>query len=208
MSMDELEVILDSGEKGDEKRSRRTKSSPAPAASTRTRWGWLVVAVIVIGAVILGLQLAQQNRVQPQPGEAAPLFTLTTFDGQSVSLADLKGKIVVVNFWASWCPPCHDEAPELKAIAEDYAGKNVVLIGVDWLDTDNEAKAFLARYGLTYLNGPDLGEKIARSYRVQGAPENYVIDRNGIIADTVIGPITYEHLSEVLDRLIASGGAS
>jgi len=202
--MDELEIIQDSGEKP---LYPDQKASMAPHQS-RFRWGWMIVLTIVVIALILGAQLSQQNRVQPQAGETAPSFNLTTFEGEAISLESLRGKIVIVNFWASWCPPCHDEAPELQAIAEDYANQNVVVVGVNWLDTEREALAFMAQYGLTYPSGPDMGERIAQSYHIAAAPENYVIDRNGIVADVVLGPVTYDHLAEVLDGLIAAGGAS
>ena len=206
--MDELELIIESGEKSDEQRPRRSKNSPKITHQSRFRWGWLIVLTIVVITVILGAQLSQQNRVQPRAGEPAPNFNLTTFDGEPISLESLRGKIVVVNFWASWCVPCHQEAPELKAIAEDYANQNVVVVGVNWLDTESDALAFMEQYGLAYPSGPDMGEKIAQSYQIEGAPENYVIDRDGIVADTVIGPVSYDYLAEVLDGLIASGGAS
>ncbi len=206
--MDELDVILESGERGGDKRPRRLQTPAGTPATGRAGWGWLIVLGIVIGAVLLGLQLAQQNRVQPKVGDTAPLFSLITFDGTPISLESLRGKIVVVNFWASWCAPCHEEAADLQSIAEDYQGKNVVMVGVNWLDTESDARGYMAKYGITYVNGPDVGEKIAKSYRIQAAPENYVLDRNGVVADMVIGPVTYEHLSAVLDRLIAAGGAS
>ena len=208
MSMDELDIIIDSGQQSDEKRPRRAKNTPKITHQSRFRWGWLIVLTIVVIALILGAKLSQQNRVQPTAGEPAPTFSLTTFEGKIISLESLRGKIVIVNFWASWCPPCHDEAPELKAIAEDYAGQNVVVVGVNWLDTESEALAFMAQYELTYPSGPDMGEKIAQSYHIAAAPENYVIDRDGIVADVVLGPVSYDHLAEVLDGLIAAGGAS
>lgn len=205
--MDELELIMDSGEKADEKRPRRSKK-PTIIHQSRFRSGWMIVLAIFVVAIILGLQLAQQNRVQPMPGEPAPLFTMTSYDGEPISLESLRGKIVIVNFWANWCLPCHQEAPDLVAIAEDYTDKNVVLVGINWLETETAAKEFINQYELPYQNGSDVGEKIAQAYRIEGAPETYVIDRNGIVVDTIIGPATYDHLSELLDGLIASGGAS
>jgi cytochrome c biogenesis protein CcmG, thiol:disulfide interchange protein DsbE len=206
--MDELELIIDSGEKSDEKRSRRATKAIKITHQSRFRRGWMVILGIFVVAVILGLQLAQQNRVQPMPGEPAPTFTITTFDDETISLEALRGKIVIVNFWADWCPPCHQEAPDMVAIAEDYVDKNVVMVGINWLESKSTALNFIARYEVPYQNGLDLGGKISQAYRLEAAPETYVIDRNGIVADTIIGPTTYDHLAEVLDGLIAKGGAS
>jgi cytochrome c biogenesis protein CcmG, thiol:disulfide interchange protein DsbE len=206
--MDELELILDNGEKGSETPTRRVDKPTNTTPQSRIRRAWLIVLGIFVIAVILGVQLAQQNRTQPMPGEAAPLFTVTTFDGETISLEALRGKIVIVNFWANWCVPCHQEAPDLVAIDEDYRDKNVVMVGINWLEPNETALSFIDQYDITYANGADLGEKIAQAYQIEGAPETYVIDRSGIVVETLIGPTTYDHLSEVLDGLIASGGAS
>jgi cytochrome c biogenesis protein CcmG, thiol:disulfide interchange protein DsbE len=206
--MDELELIIDGREKSEEIRPNRTQPAPTLTHRSPLRSGWMVILGILVVAVILGVQLAQQNRVQPQPGEPAPLFTLTTFDGETIALEELRGKVVVVNFWADWCPPCHQEAPDMVAIAEDYTSQNVVMVGINWLESESTALGFIEQYGIPYQNGLDLGAKIAQAYRIDAAPETYVIDRNGIIAETIIGPATYDHLAEVLDGLIAAGGAS
>ncbi len=94
-------------------------------------------------------------------------------------------------------------------VAEDYASQNVVFVGINWLEPSlNDALGFIESYEIPYQNGSDLGEKIAQAYRIESAPETFVINSNGVIAETIIGPTTYDHLSEVLDGLIAAGGAS
>ncbi len=139
----------------------------------------------------------------PVAGEIAPDFALTDFEtGEIHTLESLEGKIIVLNFWASWCVPCATEAPELEAIQQAYADRDVVVLGVDYADTETEALAFLEKYEITYINGPDLGTRISQAYRIKGVPETYVIAPDGTLAETIIGPATSAHLSGILDDLL------
>jgi cytochrome c biogenesis protein CcmG/thiol:disulfide interchange protein DsbE len=116
---------------------------------------------------------------------------MTTFDGQQVHTADYKGKVVVLNFWASWCGPCADEAPVLQQAWGDLqpTGK-VVFIGVDYLDSDIKALPYLKQYGVTYPNGPDLRTSISSIFRISGVPETYIIGPDGRLAFVKVGPFT------------------
>src|SRR6185369_8583076 len=133
---------------------------------------------IVMVAVVFGLALARQNQTQPTSGPA-PDFTLTTMDGSTVRLVDLKGQIVVVNFWASWCGPCRQEAPALQNVWEQYKDKGVLIMGIAYTDTETNAKAFIKEYHQNYPNGLDLGTKISDMYNIEGVPETFIIDRDG-----------------------------
>ncbi|MEW6716997.1 MAG: TlpA disulfide reductase family protein [Chloroflexota bacterium] len=161
--------------------------------------------VLVIGLLILlgwGLVRAQQGNVQA--GQPAPDFTLETFDGETYSLDALRGKVVVVNFWASWCVTCDEEALFLQEAWEVYEPRgDVVFLGVDYADTEPDAKAFLEHYGITYPNGPDKGTRIAQAYRIQGVPETYFISRDGILAFVQIGPfLSLASIQEQIDLLV------
>jgi cytochrome c biogenesis protein CcmG/thiol:disulfide interchange protein DsbE len=135
-------------------------------------------------------------------GEKAPTFEITTFDGQTLKLADLRGQVVVVNFWASWCVPCEQEAAELENTWRRYKDKGVVFIGVDYVDTETAARAFLQRFDITYPNGPDLGTRISQAYRIKGVPETYVVDKTGRLASVKIGPFQQGEMAGVIEPLL------
>lgn len=167
--------------------------------------GWVVGLAftgLVAFLVLVGLGL---RRVQSGPisvGQKVPAFTLTTFDGQVINTADLSGKVILVNFWASWCKPCEQEAPDLESAYQYYkSGGEVVFLGVDYVDTEPEALAFIQRFGLTYNNGPDLRTKISQMFRIQGVPETYVIDRSGKLAYVKKGPfLSVSEIQSVIDQ--------
>lgn len=182
-------------------------NDPVPPARPSRRFSWgsvvLLAGLLAIGGV-LALQLTRQNQIQPVPGEIAPDFTLRTFDGEDITLSELRGKIVIVNFWGSWCAQCYGEAPDLQDIHDAYTDQ-VVVIGVNWLDTPTGAQSFIDQFGLTYANGEDTRERIAKAYRIQGAPENFIINAEGVIAASLIGAVDYPTLATVIDNLLAGG---
>jgi cytochrome c biogenesis protein CcmG/thiol:disulfide interchange protein DsbE len=141
----------------------------------------VILLVLVVAFGLLGLLGLAWIQRQAPPLEAglAPQFEITTFDGQSLRLAELKGKPVVVNFWASWCVPCRDEAPALEAVWRKYKDQGLVVIGVDYVDTEPEAKQFMQAFGITYPTGPDVGTVISSKYKITGVPETYFITREG-----------------------------
>jgi cytochrome c biogenesis protein CcmG/thiol:disulfide interchange protein DsbE len=162
------------------------------------------LAVVILLAAIFGIQLVRRGQTQPTEG-AAPPFSLTTFDGETYTLEKLRGKIAVVNFWASWCGPCRAEAPELQKAWEKYRDKGVVLLGVAYTDTERQARAFIAEFKQTYPNGLDIGTKISTDYRIRGVPETFFIDRNGKIVRFFMEPLNLSMISSVLDKMLAEG---
>lgn len=154
------------------------------------RWIQIIVFVIVI-AVIAFFAFGLRVRGESQPSSGlAPDFTLSTFDGQTLKLSDMRGKVVVINFWASWCVPCRDEAAFLQKTWEAYKDRGVVFVGVDWVDPEADAKAYIKQYNITYPNGPDLGSAINPLYKIKGVPETYFVGRDGKLYGNSLGPIT------------------
>lgn len=184
------------------------ESPPTPARSPRITPGTLVLlAGIAAIALVFAIQLARQTRGPLESGRA-PGFSVTTFDGQALDLEALRGQVVVLNFWASWCLPCRDEAPQLQAIWERYSGRGVQVLGIAWSDIDRDSRDFIAEFGITYPNAPDLGTRIGDNYALTGVPETYIIDQEGQVVERLIGTsrVNEVYLSGVIDRLLA--GAS
>jgi cytochrome c biogenesis protein CcmG/thiol:disulfide interchange protein DsbE len=161
-------------------------------------WGKAAIWTTVIALLaVVAVQLRSSTQGTVQIGEEVPDFTLYTFEGEEITLSELRGKVVVVNFWASWCKPCESEAAELQQAWEYYEPTGeVVFLGVDWTDTDTPAAAYLEKFQITYPNGPDLRTVISQKFRITGVPETYIIDRNGVLADAMLGP--YQSLQAIL----------
>jgi cytochrome c biogenesis protein CcmG/thiol:disulfide interchange protein DsbE len=182
-------------------------SEEEPASTKRSLGRYIAIGAVVIFVGILALALFRTNRSSPTSGPA-PDFELTLFEGYEgnagtspARLSGLKGKPVVLNFWASWCVPCAQEAADLQAVYEKYQDQ-VVFLGVDWTDIEGDALNYLKRFGITYANGPDLQTRIGPQYRITGVPETYVIDQAGNVQYVKVSPVTVAELSAVLDRLL------
>ena len=175
------------------------------AAKPRPRWGRILVWVALIAfLVLIGLGLLAKQQGQMKIGQRAPDFALTTFEGEQITLSSLKGKVVLVNFWASWCQPCEQEAADLEATWRFYKPRgDVVYLGVDWTDTDANAKIYMEKYAVTYINGPDLGTRISQRYRTTGVPETYIVDRNGNLAYVKFSPfVSQAEIQAAIDPLL------
>jgi len=161
----------------------------APPSRSVLFWRAVIVLVPLIFVVFLALRLSTAKTEHRAEG-MAPALRFTTFDGQTINLGDLRGQGVLVNFWASWCDPCREEAVLLEHTWRREKGKGIVFLGLDYLDQEPAAKDYLAGYDITYPNGPDLRSRVARRYGITGVPETFLIDPAGKIVDVIVGPIT------------------
>lgn len=161
-------------------------------ASQKPGWGRLLIWIglfLILGIIGLGLIRTQEGPVRK--GQRAPDFVLTTFGGDEINSKDFAGKVVVVNFWASWCKPCEGEAADLEAAWRAYQPRgDTIFLGVDYVDTEPEALAYLHKFEITYPNGPDLRTAISQAFRIRGVPETYIIAPDGTLAHVQIGPFT------------------
>jgi cytochrome c biogenesis protein CcmG/thiol:disulfide interchange protein DsbE len=172
-----------------------------PVAKKSIHWGTIIVWALVLGLLtIVGLGLIRTQEGPIGIGKTVPNFTLTTFDGQQHNIEDYRGKVVLVNFWASWCKPCEQEAAELEQAYQNFKDRGVVFLGVDYVDTETEALSYLDRFKITYANGPDLGTRISQAFRIRGVPETYIVGRDGKIVGIKISP--YLSLEEIETALL------
>lgn len=132
----------------------------------------------------------------------APDFTLQLFDGTTFRLSEQRGRVVVVNYWASWCPPCRQEAPALEAAWKAWRERGVLFVGLNVWDTEGNAQAFLRDFGISYPNGPDRGGRILIEYGVTGIPETFFIDREGILFRRWIGPLNERQMQALIEELL------
>ena len=178
--------------------------SEATEKKTRSfRMGNLLTYAFVLGVLgLLAWGLIKVNSGQRDSG-MAPDFSIAGFDGETVKLSDLRGQVVVINFWASWCPPCREEAPYLESTWRKYQDQGVFFIGVDYVDTEKKALAYIDEFDITYFNGPDAGTRIAQDYRMDGVPETYYVAKNGELRGTKIGPLFPPELDQKIEELLA-----
>ena len=182
-------------------------STNATSAPRRLPMWVIVVAFVILAAfmALIGWGLNRSMRGAIATGDSVPAFEMTTFDGQTLSTADFADKVVVVNFWASWCKPCEQEARELEEAYQHYRpGGDVVFLGLAYVDTEPNSLAYLEKFGITYPNGPDLATKVSQMFRVRGVPETFIIDRDGRLAYFKKGPFSStEEILDVVDGVLA-----
>ena len=165
-------------------------------SSRRGLWSFIIFVVVLgfLGFLALGLNQSQRGPIRV--GEEAPQFTLTTYDGQSYDTADYAGQVIVVNFWASWCQPCEEEAAELEQAWQMYRDQDVLFLGVAYTDTPSGAQGYLDRFNVSYPSGPDLQTRISDAYRMRGVPETDIIGPDGRVVAVMIGP--YQSLQDII----------
>jgi cytochrome c biogenesis protein CcmG, thiol:disulfide interchange protein DsbE len=167
------------------------------------RWLIPLAAVPVLAVLAYGFRSDPRAIPSPLVGRPAVAFALTSYEGAPMSLETLRGKVVVLNFWASWCyPACYEEAPVLEAAWRAYRERGLVVVGVDIQDTEPAASRFIKQFGLSFPNAPDPKGKVSIDYGVYGVPETFVIDKQGRIRDKKVGAVTEAYLKAKIEPLL------
>lgn len=165
-----------------------------------------VAAAVLAVAVLLGVGLSRPDEIAAAPltVRKAPDFTLPDLQdgGHRVRLSDLRGQVVVVNFWASWCAECQVEQEALAQTWERFRDAGVVVLGVDFQDAAGDAREYVARTGTSYPVVVDTRSRTALAYGLRGVPETYVIDQAGRLVDRVVGPVTADGLADRITGLL------
>lgn len=172
-------------------------------SNRRRQIAQFVAVASVLGVIAMfGYGIRMRNIKPPESGPA-PQINIPTFRHGNFSLAGQRGKVVVVNFWASWCVPCRDEAPMLERVWKRYKDRGVVFLGVGYVDTDAKAIEFIDEFKITYPNGPDLATEISQKYHIKGIPETFFVGKDGQLYGNYIGPFPNEQtLVSTIEELL------
>jgi len=172
-----------------------------PVAALIALLAW---AVVQSGGNPGGLGINDEfGEVAISKGPAPPL-SVPLVDGGAIDLAELRGRVVMVDFWSSWCPPCIKEAPVLAETYREYAGQEVEFVGVAIWDEADDIDRYIRRFDLDYPNGLDAKGAVAINYGVRGIPEKYFIDREGQLVRKFSGPVSAVQLRAILDEMLSS----
>lgn len=184
-----------------------TDRTTGNSTSNKKRFPWLIAgisALLLIGLLVVLAMWMKQSAVKSlEIGAAIPDFSITSFEGETFRKSELTDKLVLVNFWSSWCASCDEEGDALEEVWQEVKSSgDIIFIGVNYVDTESDSRAFIEKYGFTYPNGPDLGSRISHIFKVQAVPETYIIGRTGSLAAMKIGP--FESADEIREMLKAA----
>jgi cytochrome c biogenesis protein CcmG/thiol:disulfide interchange protein DsbE len=177
--------------------------------SGKIRWSMIALWAAIIGLLaLLGWGLMKTNATRPEAGQSAPYFDVEFFDGYEwddktvADLDDMRGNVVVLNFWASWCVECRLEADLIENTWRKYADNDVIFLGVAYADVEPKSISYLDEFGITYPNAPDLGTDISDTYEITGVPETFFIGKDGVIEHVQIGPLNQATMDRVIQKLL------
>lgn len=172
--------------------------------------GLSVIGLVIVG--LLGLMVVGLLNRAPVTGKSgftrvqkpAPEFTIPRLGGGELDLSEHRGKPLVINFWASWCPPCREEAPVLERTWRAYKDQGALFVGVNIQDTEEDGRFYLRAFDITYPNGLDRNGKVTVDYGVIGLPVTFFVNRDGIVERRWVGAINESQLLTWVDELVAA----
>jgi cytochrome c biogenesis protein CcmG/thiol:disulfide interchange protein DsbE len=176
-------------------------------------YAWIAIAILLGGTWILASRvpgspegvMSEDLGTAPRTGFLAPDFALTTLDGASVRLSDLRGRPVLINFWASWCGPCRVEMPHIQAAFEAHAEDGLVVLGVDQLESPPTVAQFVEEFGLTFPIPIDDDGQVSAAYQARALPTSFFVDTAGVIRDTFTGPMSSGLIESKLEMILSHG---
>ena len=176
---------------------------------TKRDWYDLMLTVAILGAVWIfftrvPVEAASATTAQPRVNFRAPALTLAALDGKKISLDDLRGQVVLVNFWATWCPPCRAEMPEIQNAYEKYRAQGFTVLGVDVAEDEATVASFVQEFKLTFPILLDRDTSVTKRYQVNGLPTTFFIGRDGVIRAVNLGAMNRAYIESQLAPLLES----
>jgi cytochrome c biogenesis protein CcmG/thiol:disulfide interchange protein DsbE len=167
-------------------------------------WIWPVGLLLIVALLVAGCSAASEASAKQgvSQGRYALDFTLEALDGNEASLSDYAGSVVLVNFWATWCPPCRDEIPHFEEASRMYRDEGLVVLGVNFQESAAEVEPFVERLGVTYPILLDESGRVAKEYRAVGLPTSVLVDRDGVIQVRHSGYLSEGQLERYLSKLL------
>jgi cytochrome c biogenesis protein CcmG/thiol:disulfide interchange protein DsbE len=187
---------------------RRAMETSDASQGNDTRPGlspaWIAAGLIgLLVLALLGYALLTGPSEPPQVNSPVPDFQYAALDGSPMNLSDHQGQVVVINFFASWCNPCREEAVDLEETWRQYQDRGVQFFGIAYKDADSKARAFLDEFGVTYPSTVDQSNRAARDYGLTGVPETFIVDQQGLLVRHFLGPIYQAQLAQEIERLLS-----
>lgn len=186
---------------------------------SRPQWNLLIAGVLLLGSAFIQItrvrsaqgglapisSAAVATNPAPQPNHLAPEFALYDLNGSVVNLRDLQGKVVLINVWATWCPPCRAEMPMIQAAYEQYADQGFVVLAVNLRENPRTVAAFMQQFGLTFPALLDLDGNVSAAYRATVLPSSFFVDRQGVVRAVYRGPMSRSVIAGTVDQLLQEG---
>ncbi len=182
---------------------------------TRRTWHWAMAVLALLGVAWIAVSRADQAVQQgnasptalPREGYLAPDWALESLDGDRLTLSGLRGQVVVLNFWATWCPPCRNEMPAIEEVYRTYRDQGLAVMAINVQEAEQQTRAFVDEMGLTFPVLPDRDGSVSTIYRVTSLPTTFVIDRAGTIREIAVGgPLSRAYIASTVAPLLAEEG--
>ncbi len=188
-------------------------------ALTRPHYNRLLLGVLIFGTLFIATTRVRSTQLlaapvstavvasdpAPQANHPAPDFALPVLDGSTLKLSDLKGQVVLINVWATWCPPCRAEMPTIQAAYEQYADQGFTVLAVNLRENPRAVAAFMQQFGLTFPAPLDLDGQVSSAYRASVLPSSFFVDRKGVIRAVYRGPMPRSVIAGTVEQLLAEG---